>query len=93
MGDFNYRIDLPGDDVKRAVLVGDLSMLLQEDQLLKQKDMSKVIFTFIINLIYRKKIILYFRVSDESKESCWMDEKRSVSVTQKCCPLPYQFHR
>ncbi|KAK6044203.1 hypothetical protein COOONC_18293 [Cooperia oncophora] len=41
-GDFNYRINLSGDDVKKAVYSGDLERLWAFDQLLQQKSQGMV---------------------------------------------------
>ncbi|EPB75802.1 hypothetical protein ANCCEY_05096 [Ancylostoma ceylanicum] len=43
-GDFNYRINLSGEDVKKAVYSGDLTMLWQYDQLSQQKAQGLVSF-------------------------------------------------
>jgi phosphatidylinositol-bisphosphatase len=41
-GDFNYRIDLPMDDVKEGILQENFELLQVEDQLTKNKSSNKV---------------------------------------------------
>ena len=48
-GDFNYRIDLPGDEVKATVLTEDWNALLEKDQLrVSIKNISQKIFDNLI---------------------------------------------
>ena len=41
-GDFNYRIDLPMEDVKEGIMQGDFESLQVEDQLTKSRNSNKV---------------------------------------------------
>lgn len=41
-GDFNYRIDLPIEEVKELIKSKQWNELLKEDQLVKQKNAHKV---------------------------------------------------
>ena len=38
MGDLNYRIDLPCEDVKQYIKEGNLNILLKHDQLQREKN-------------------------------------------------------
>lgn len=43
-GDFNYRIDMPMDDVKSLILEKKWNELFEGDQLRKQREENKVLF-------------------------------------------------
>lgn len=47
MGDFNYRIALTGDQVKKAVKAGMFTQLVPNDQLTQQRATDNVSLVFL----------------------------------------------
>lgn len=44
LGDFNYRIDMSGEEVKRLARTANFAPLIERDQLTVQKSMGQVLF-------------------------------------------------
>lgn len=52
LGDFNYRIDMAGDEVKRLVREGQLELLVQADQLTNQRAAGNVSLEWLFQWFY-----------------------------------------
>lgn len=64
-GDFNYRINMDKDEIKRLVKVGDYQAILQSDQLKKEKEEGHVFKNFIEGDINFPPTYKYDVMSDE----------------------------
>lgn len=59
MGDFNYRISLPGDEVKKAIQAQLFAQLAPNDQLTQQKAIGLVCFFFFFLFNYVVQTVTY----------------------------------
>nr|DBA34476.1 TPA: hypothetical protein GDO54_002031 [Pyxicephalus adspersus] len=78
-GDFNYRIDLPNEEVKELIRNQNWDCLLPGDQLLKQKDAGQVFRSFLegkINFAPTYKYDLFsddYDTSEKCRTPAWTD--------------------
>ncbi|KAF7636363.1 Integrin_alpha2 domain-containing protein [Meloidogyne graminicola] len=47
LGDFNYRISLSADEVKKAINLNNFALISEYDQLLQQKNLGNIFFKFL----------------------------------------------
>ncbi|CAB3409984.1 unnamed protein product [Caenorhabditis bovis] len=92
LGDFNYRINLPGDEVKQAVRNGDYSKLIENDQLRQQLSQGNVFVGFSEGTLNFAPTYKYDTFSDDydTSEKCrapawtdrilWKDQRKPGNV-------------
>ncbi|KAM5179819.1 synaptojanin-1 isoform 2-T2 [Mantella aurantiaca] len=78
-GDFNYRIDLPNEEVKELIRNQNFDSLILGDQLVKQKDVGQVFRSFLegkINFAPTYKYDLFsddYDTSEKCRTPAWTD--------------------
>lgn len=92
LGDFNYRISLSGEDVKRAVRKNNFAHLSEHDQLTQQKELGNVFAGFKEGPLHFAPTYKYDTFSDDydTSEKCrspawtdrvlWMDSDNLVKL-------------
>ncbi|CEF60029.1 Inositol polyphosphate-related phosphatase domain and Synaptojanin, N-terminal domain and Endonuclease/exonuclease/phosphatase domain and Nucleotide-binding, alpha-beta plait domain and Domain of unknown function DUF1866 domain-containing protein [Strongyloides ratti] len=79
LGDFNYRINLSGDEVKNYLRYGNLNELRNNDQLLQQKEQGRIFFKFQegeLNFLPTYKYDTFsddYDTSEKARSPAWTD--------------------
>lgn len=86
-GDFNYRIDMPGDEVKDLVAQGDFKTLLEKDQLTLQMRDNRVFKNYIEGPITFPPTYKYDINSDDydTSEKCRIPAYTDRILYKKVC--------
>uniref|UniRef100_A0A183C0F3 phosphoinositide 5-phosphatase n=1 Tax=Globodera pallida TaxID=36090 RepID=A0A183C0F3_GLOPA len=92
MGDFNYRISLPGEEVKNAIRLNNFAYLSEHDQLSQQKEAGNVFAEFNEGPMHFAPTYKYDTFSDDydTSDKCrspawtdrvlWMDSNNFVQL-------------
>uniref|UniRef100_A0A914HAX0 phosphoinositide 5-phosphatase n=1 Tax=Globodera rostochiensis TaxID=31243 RepID=A0A914HAX0_GLORO len=92
MGDFNYRISLPGEEVKNAIRQNNFAYLSEHDQLSQQKEAGNVFAEFTEGPLHFAPTYKYDTFSDDydTSDKCrspawtdrvlWMDSNNFVQL-------------
>ncbi|XP_034653156.1 synaptojanin-1 [Drosophila subobscura] len=80
-GDFNYRIDMEKDELKECVRTGDLSTVLEFDQLRKEQEAGNVFSEFLEGEISFDPTYKYDLFSDDYDTS---EKQRAPAWTDRC---------
>ncbi|CAK5060686.1 unnamed protein product [Meloidogyne enterolobii] len=90
LGDFNYRISLSGDEVKRAINLNNFEYIAEYDQLLQQKNMGNAFTNFNEGQLNFPPTYKYDTFSDDYDTSdktpawtdrvLWMDKNNLVQL-------------